>query len=75
MKHANDNHQILISINDVCSLTSLSRTSINKLRSGDQFPAEVSLGERRIAFVRTEVLEWIQTRVEARQGRKLQIAA
>lgn len=67
MNHANDNAAPrLISINDAVKLTSLSRTMINRYRSEGRFPVAVSLGERRVAFVRSEVHAWIDTRIAAR---------
>ncbi|MBZ0163275.1 MAG: AlpA family phage regulatory protein [Notoacmeibacter sp.] len=53
-------------MNEVCKLTSLSRTAINKHRSAGNFPAPVRISEKRIAFVESEVLEWIDHRVAAR---------
>ncbi|UOK70430.1 AlpA family phage regulatory protein [Ancylobacter polymorphus] len=50
-------------------MTSLSRPAINSLRAAGQFPAAVQLGERRIGFVRAEVLAWINARIAARDGR------
>ncbi|MEO8757333.1 MAG: AlpA family phage regulatory protein [Devosia sp.] len=61
----NDN-QIIISLNEAASLTSLSRTAINRHRAAGQFPVAVQLGERRVGFVRAEVLAWIETRIAAR---------
>jgi prophage regulatory protein len=65
----NDNAPILISIKEAAALTSMSRPLINILRAEGSFPAAVQLGERRIAFVRTEVLAWINERIAARAGR------
>ncbi len=66
----------LISLNEVCSLTSLSRTAINNFRRRAEFPEEVNMGERRVAFVRTEVFEWIQSRIDARaRGRNSKSSA
>ena len=65
---ANDNYR-LISLNDVCELTSLSRTSINIKRAAGTFPQAVPLGEKRVAFVRAEVLAWIDERIAARDAR------
>jgi prophage regulatory protein len=62
---ANDN-RILVSVNDACEMTSLSRTAIGKFRAAGDFPQEVLLGERRIGFVRAEVLAWIDARIQAR---------
>ncbi|MDW9814324.1 AlpA family phage regulatory protein [Sinorhizobium meliloti] len=62
---ANDNYA-LISLKDTCSLTSMSKTMIHRLRSEGRFPAAVALGEKRIAFVRSEVNDWINGRIAAR---------
>lgn len=62
---ANDNYA-LISLKDTCSLTSMSKTMIRRLRSEGRFPAAVALGEKRIAFVRSEVHDWINGRIAAR---------
>ena len=56
----------LISLNDACRLTSLSRTSINKFRAVGQFPRAVNLGMKRVAFVRAEVLAWVDQRIAER---------
>ncbi|MEI5682333.1 MULTISPECIES: helix-turn-helix transcriptional regulator [unclassified Mesorhizobium] len=63
--HANDN-AVLVSLNDAARMTSLSRTFINRLRSSGQFPLAVPLGERRVAFVKAEVMEFINARIAAR---------
>lgn len=57
----------LISLNEACRITSLSRTGIFKLRSQGKFPLAVSLGEKRIAFVRDEVGAWVRERIQARK--------
>lgn len=56
----------LLDMHGVCEATSLSRTQINRLRAQGQFPKGVRLGERRIAFVASEVREWIKARVDLR---------
>lgn len=56
----------LVSMNDVAKMTTLSRTMINKLRATDSFPKAVALGPKRIAFVRAEVMAWIEERIAAR---------
>ncbi len=66
MNPANDNTPTLISLNEACRLTSMSRTMINKYRSQGRFPVAVDLGDRRVAFVRSEVTAWIQTKISAR---------
>lgn len=67
MQYDNDNEPArLVSLNDACELTSLSRTMINKLRGDGRFPVAVPLGERRIGFVRGEVQAWINGRIAER---------
>ncbi|MBJ3783861.1 helix-turn-helix transcriptional regulator [Devosia sediminis] len=57
---------LIISVKDVCKLTSLSRASISKIRAAGNFPTTVQLGEKRIGFVRAEVQAWIDARIAAR---------
>ena len=56
----------LISLNDSCRLTSLSRTAINRWRAMGKFPVAVPLGDRRVAFIRSEVEQWIRDRIAER---------
>ncbi|MBB6304027.1 prophage regulatory protein [Rhizobium leucaenae] len=66
MHHDNDNTPKLISLNDATKLTSMSRTMINLYRAQGRFPKAVDLGDRRVAFVRREVLDWIEEKIAAR---------
>ncbi len=59
----------IIDLNQVCEITSLSRTMINKYRGSDRFPRAVPLGEKRIGFLKSEVLAWISDRVAERDRR------
>ncbi|KPF75039.1 hypothetical protein IP68_10480 [Blastomonas sp. AAP25] len=59
----------LMSLNEAAQVTSLSRTSIFKLRSRGEFPRAVTLSEKRVAFVRDEVNAWIAARI-ADRGRE-----
>jgi prophage regulatory protein len=63
--HANDNYA-LISLRETCALTSMSKTMIHRLRQEGRFPAHVELGEKRIAFSRVEVQDWIAAKLAAR---------
>lgn len=58
----------LVSLNEASRLTSLSRTAINRWRALGKFPAAVPLGDKRVAFVRSEVEQWINDRI-AERGR------
>lgn len=67
---ANDNHQpVLMSPKDAARETSLSRQLLTLMSREGQFPLPVQLGERRQAYVRAEVAEWVQSRIAARAGR------
>lgn len=57
---------VLISLNDACRMTSMSRSMLNRYREEGRFPAAVPLGDRRVAFVRSEVQEWITSKIAAR---------
>jgi prophage regulatory protein len=63
-----ENVPTLISLNAACALTSLSRTGINKARAAGRFPQAVEIHGRRIAFVRAEIVDWINARIAARDG-------
>lgn len=61
---------VLVSMNDAVAMTSLSRTMLNRYRAEGRFPATVPLGDRRVAFVKSEVVDWINARIAAREARK-----
>ena len=62
----NNNTPTLVSLGQVMEMTSLSRTAINVRRANGKFPQAVPLGEKRIAFVRAEVVAWLNERIAAR---------
>jgi prophage regulatory protein len=67
MSPANDNAAPpLVSLNTAAQMTSLSRSMLNRYRAEGRFPQAVPLGDRRLAFVRSEVLDWIHERIAAR---------
>lgn len=57
---------ILVSLNDAAKMTSMSRTMVNKYRADGRFPQAVDLGDRRVAFVRTEVVDWLKAKIAGR---------
>lgn len=65
---SNDNLPTLVSLNDACRMTSMSRSMLNRYRAEGRFPVAVDLGDRRVAFVRSEVAEWIQAKISARSA-------
>lgn len=45
-------------------MTGLSRASVYKFVSEKKFPAQISLGYRCVAWVESEVQQWIDQRVQ-----------
>ncbi|ODS10547.1 helix-turn-helix transcriptional regulator [Vibrio scophthalmi] len=56
----------LIRLNEVLAMTGLSRSSMYRSIEKNQFPQQVSLSDRAVAWVEGEVQEWITSRIEAR---------
>jgi prophage regulatory protein len=64
-KIQNIEHQI-IKLPSVINITGISRTSIyNRIEEGT-FPKQINLGERSVGWVKSEILEWIDVRIQAR---------
>ncbi|WP_224702010.1 helix-turn-helix transcriptional regulator [Devosia aquimaris] len=66
MKADNDNGPRLMAPKEAALATSLSRPLLTLMAAEGHFPTPVRLGERRIAFVRSEVDAWIDARIAAR---------
>ncbi len=66
MKHDNDNRPRLMTPKEAAEATTFSRAMLSLLAADGKFPSPVPLGERRIAYVRAEVEQWIDGRIAAR---------
>lgn len=62
MPHS-DAPKILIRRKDVERLTTLSRSRIYALMAEGLFPKNISLGPMSVAWVESEVLDWIKERI------------
>lgn len=62
----NDNKPPLMAPKEAAAATSLSRTYLTMMAANGDFPKPVQLGERRIAYVRAEVEDWISDRIARR---------
>lgn len=51
---------MLMKRNEVCSTTGLCYTTIYKLERQNKFPHRRQLSPARVAWVRAEVMEWLQ---------------
>ncbi|EGR2428035.1 AlpA family transcriptional regulator [Vibrio cholerae] len=55
-----------LKLKEVMEKTALSRSAIYRKMNDGEFPKSVSLGERAIAWVESEVDEWMEMRLERR---------
>ena len=56
----------LIRLSEVKEYTGLGRSSIYKYMNDGLFPKSVSLGDRAIAWVDSEIIEWVQDKIDQR---------
>ena len=56
----------ILKLKMVVEITGLGRSSIYKLIEQGEFPKQVSLGERAVGWVESEIEEWIISKIEER---------
>jgi prophage regulatory protein len=56
----------LMRLNEVKEYTGLGRSSIYEKMNNGLFPKSVSLGDRAIAWVDSEIIEWVQDKIDQR---------
>ncbi|WP_019933378.1 helix-turn-helix transcriptional regulator [Oceanimonas smirnovii] len=56
----------LIKIKEVMDYTGLARSTIYKFISEESFPKPVPLGERAVAWVESEIQDWIMDKIAQR---------
>ena len=54
-------HRVL-SLKDVCRVTSLKKSSIYNLLSTGQFPTQIALTPGRRGFLESEIIAWVESR-------------
>lgn len=57
-----------IRLKEVLSITGLARASVYRYMDQGCFPKTVSLGDRAVAWVESEVQEWVLARIAERNG-------
>ncbi|EGR4441848.1 AlpA family transcriptional regulator [Vibrio cholerae] len=62
-----ENNIRLIRFREVLTMTGLSRSSLYRFIEENQFPPQVQLGGRAVAWVEGEVQEWIAQRITNRR--------
>ena len=58
----------LIRLNEVKNLTGLSRSSIYQFIAEDEFPKQVKLGARAVAWLECEIQSWIDNKISGRRA-------
>lgn len=53
---------------EVLQRCGISNTTLHRLIHADDFPAPIQLGPRAVAWVESEINEWIEQRIEASRG-------
>lgn len=61
--------QVLLKLNDVISMTRLSRSSIYSAIKSGAFPSSVRIGKRSTAWVRSEVEDYISQQIDRSRPR------
>ena len=56
-------HERLIKLSEVIDRTGLSRSTIYNRIDDGTFPKQIKIGKRSMAFIESEIEEWIQTRI------------
>ena len=56
----------LLSKRQVTEMVLYSPQHIARMEAANQFPKRVQLGDCRVGWVEQEVLDWLQTRIDAR---------
>lgn len=56
----------IIRLKEVIDLTGLARSTIYKFISGDLFPKPISLGDRCVGWLESEVHDWILSKIKDR---------
>ena len=58
----------LTRLNEVKTLTTLSRSSIYKKIAEGSFPKPIKLGDRAVAWLEHEVIQWIENRINSHRS-------
>ena len=58
----------IIRLKEVMDCTGLGRSTIYKYMGEGSFPQRVTLGDRAVGWVESEVMSWVMARIEARDA-------
>ncbi|MBQ4832981.1 AlpA family transcriptional regulator [Pseudoalteromonas sp. MMG010] len=63
-KFENKNPSDLIRMKEVAQMTGLSRSTLYRLQQMEEFPKAVKLGCRFVAWVRSDINDWIREKMQ-----------
>ncbi|PUW09411.1 AlpA family transcriptional regulator [Cronobacter sakazakii] len=66
MEGNNQLNNRLLRITDVINLTGLPKSTIYLKVKNNQFPSQVKIGSRSVAWVENEIQEWIKNNIQRR---------
>ncbi len=55
-------------LKEVMAITALSRSSIYKFMNEQRFPQSISLSDRAVAWIETEIEEWMGDKLQQRES-------
>ena len=58
----------IIRLNEVKVITGLSRSTIYLRMAEGKFPQQISLGSRAVGWINSEVIDWIEHRINESRG-------
>ena len=58
----------ILRLSDVKSKTGLSRSTIYLRMAEGKFPQQISLGSRAVGWINSEVIDWIEQRINESRG-------
>jgi prophage regulatory protein len=74
MSNDTSSSKALISRDEVLDLTSLSYSQVVRLERRGEFPRSYKIGDRRVAYLRREILDWINSKLTAQADLKEEYA-
>ncbi|SUX28441.1 helix-turn-helix transcriptional regulator [Chromobacterium vaccinii] len=66
----NSNTSYMLRLPDVMKVTGLSRSSLYALIKQGQFPRQIQLGPRAVAWLSSDVESWLEERINAARNMK-----
>lgn len=61
----NTEDRVVVDIGGVIEMTTLSQSTIYALAKRGEFPKQVKIGPNRVVWRRSEVLDWLETKLQA----------